>query len=425
MKPICSERASNREVGKDRSTPRLLIVSQVYKPGFESGSQIFSELAEGLAARGIEVHVLTSAISYMTGKKLPLREIIDDVQVWRTPGLQLSRDSIIGRITLYGLFLFQSGLVLGFLPRPDVIMYVSTPPFSGWSARLASFFLKASTIFMIQDVYPDVPLTMGYFKNPFSKAMLVHMDHFINKIYDHIVVVGERMRDVVVNKGIQHDRITIIENWSVGKDIEPIERNNNQFLIKHELLNKFVVQYSGNMGMVHNMEPIIEASKILVSHNDICFLMIGDGSRKKEIEAAKKHYKLNNILLFPYQPLEELPNTLTAADLSLISLRYDMEGLVVPSKLYGILAAGVPIIFIGQDDGEVARVIGKGNCGVTVQTGEELAESILILKADQQRRMDMGKNARRLYELNYGRARSLNKYEKLIRELSDKRSSVH
>jgi glycosyltransferase involved in cell wall biosynthesis len=297
-----------------------------------------------------------------------------------------------------------------------VVLILSTPPLLAWTSLLYKYY-KTKSVFVAQDVYPELPIRMGYLKNRFVRTILSSFDKATLSRFSSVVVLGERMRDEIVKKGYPKERIEIIENWQAGPEIKPIEDGTNPFVAKHGLEGSFVVQYSGNMGVAHNLSTILEAAKLLKFNPQIKFVFIGDGKRRQEVESTVKAENLPNVLLFPYQPLERLPETLTSAHLHLVSLRPELEGLAAPSKLYGILAAGKPVLFIGDVDGEIGRIVRRGECGFTVQNGADLAERILKLRDNELLRAKMGGNARIIYEREFTRERALDKYELLIRRL--------
>jgi colanic acid biosynthesis glycosyl transferase WcaI len=409
------ERTHGTQAPVDR--PRLLIVSQVYRPSNDAISQILADLAEDLAECGIAVHVLTSGTSYLDGARLPLRERLDGVEVWRTPAIPLSKGSMLGRLLGYTTFLPLSWAGLRFLPRPDVVMYISTPPFLGLSAGWVKRKLNAKTCYVAQDVYPEVAAAAGYLSSPAARRVATLLDRKVLAQYDRIVALGARMAATFSDKGVPAHAVSVIPNWC-DERIEPTDRATNALLGELGLQDRFVVQYSGNMGVAHDMQPIVGAARLLEQDGATRFLIIGGGRRKEEVEQAVHSESLSNVILLPYQPRESLPVSICAADVALVSLRPEFEGLIVPSKLYGILAAGVPVVFIGDPAGEVARVLEAGDCGATVQTDEELAKILTELRVNAEWRRELGRNARRLYEQEYGRQRSVQQYADLVRVLS-------
>ena len=396
---------------------RILFVCQTYAPSHDAVSQILTDLAEGLVALGFDIHVLTNQVNYMTGKSLPRHQTENGVRIWRVPGVAAKRVHPVMRMGVYAGFFALSGPMMALIPSPDVVVYLSTPPLLAWSAGFVDVFLKAKTVYWAQDVYPEVPVKMGYIRNRVAVKLLEAAECRISSRVDCIVTIGDLMAEKFRCKGVAADRIEVVPNWS---PIKVYSEDDETLRDEMGLSEQFIVQYSGNMGVVHDMTPIIFAAKQLRDMMDIAWLMVGDGKRKAELECAVSKYGLKNVRFAPYQPLERLWSTLRCADVSIISLRPDMEGLVVPSKLYAAMEAGLPIVFIGRRDGEVARTIADAECGVTVEDGAELADVILKLKADDVWRRALGKNGALRYREKYSRKRRIADFAALLKRLGGK-----
>jgi colanic acid biosynthesis glycosyl transferase WcaI len=394
--------------------PRLLIASQVFPPSHDAISQLLEDLVRGLAETGCEVHALTPAANYMTGEPLPRHEMRQGVRVWRVPIPRGDKGNLARRSLSYGAFLALSAPALRLIPKPDAVFYLSTPPWLAWGARFAG----APSALLAQDVYPEILKSSGHVKSRLAFAALKAFDRAVLSGVDRVVVLGERMREAMERKGVPREKIALIENWAPAAGIGEGRREGNPLLARLGLEDKLVVQYSGNMGVVHDMAPIADAAEILRADAGVAFLLIGGGARRAEMERRKAEAGLDNMVLLPYQPREELGTSLAAADVSLVSLRPEMEGLIVPSKLYGALAAGRPVVNIGDPDGEVARVIRRAACGVTVRTGAELADAIAGLERDGAGRRAMGERARGYFLAHCGRERSVAKYRRLVEELT-------
>ena len=165
---------------------------------------------------------------------------------------------------------------------------------------------------------------------------------------DRVVVLGTCMLEEVIGYGVDPRKAKIIHNWADEKSIRPLDPNENKFRKAHGLEGKFVIMYSGNMGVVHQFEDILEVARRLRGRSDICFVFIGDGVRHGELVDFQHRYGLKSILLLPYQDRSCLGESLGAGDLHFVSLRNGFEGLVVPSKVYGIMAAARPMVYPGS-----------------------------------------------------------------------------
>jgi glycosyltransferase involved in cell wall biosynthesis len=230
------------------------------------------------------------------------------------------------------------------------------------------------------------------------------------------VVLGQRMRERVTALGVDPRRIAVIPNWADGALLRPVERGANPLRAEWGLGDRFVVGYSGNLGRVHEFGTVLGAAEALRSQADIVFLFIGDGAQKAALATAAQGRALSNILFRPYQPREALGQSLGAADAHLVTLRPELEGLVVPSKFYGVAAVGRPTIFIGDPEGEIGSVVREARCGMCVRQGdaEGLARAITTLRDDSATRERMGTNARQVFDERFDRSIGVAAWRRLL-----------
>jgi glycosyltransferase involved in cell wall biosynthesis len=212
------------------------------------------------------------------------------------------------------------------------------------------------------------------------------------------VVISRRMRDYFETCGVPPSKLCVIENWADAHSIKPKSTSASTLRAQLSLGDRFVACYSGNLGRAHEFDTLLAAAEALKQDRAFVFLIIGGGAKMPALKQAVTDRALENFCFLPYQPREDLEDSLAAADVHLVSLLPQLEGLVMPSKLYGILAAGRPLIFIGEIDGEVGRVIGDARCGLTVLVGDSraLANSLRYLRAERDVRSQMGFRARQL-----------------------------
>ncbi len=234
------------------------------------------------------------------------------------------------------------------------------------------------------------------------------------------VVLGQPMRERVTALGVDPQRIAVIPNWADGGLLRPVARGANPLRAEWGLGDRFVVGYSGNLGRVHEFGTVLDAAEALRSQADVVFLFIGDGAQKAALATAAQERALLNILFRPYQPREALGQSLGAADVHLVTLRPELEGLVVPSKFYGIAAVGRPTIFIGDPEGEIGSIVREAQCGTCVRQGdgEGLAQAIAALRDDPALRERMGANARRVFEERYDRAIAVGQWRQLLHDVA-------
>jgi glycosyltransferase involved in cell wall biosynthesis len=237
-----------------------------------------------------------------------------------------------------------------------------------------------------------------------------------------IIVLGQCMAEVIKKK-IQkesYQKIKVIQNWEDENFIIPLNKRENGFSKKHNLLDKFVVLYSGNMGQHHDLEPILEAAGYL-KNEKIEFLFIGEGIQKEKLVKETKDMNLDNIEFLPFQPKENLPYTMTCGDVIIVSQEQGTEGLCVSCKLYTAMAAGRPILAIIGENSEIARVVKECNCGIVVSNGnaKSIAKALLKLQKDKKLCAVMGENARKAFENNFTKSHAINKYYELIKNIAN------
>ena len=221
-------------------------------------------------------------------------------------------------------------------------------------------------------------------------------------------------------EGVPAARVAVIPNWPHEDAIRPLPAGESQLRKRLGLQARFVVGYSGNLGRAHEWKPLFEAARLLATEPGIAFLIGGGGhgydALRREVEASN----LPNVVFQPYHPMEFLSDSMAAADLHLVSLRPEMEGLIVPSKFYGIAAAARPVGFIGDPEGELARLVVDHDCGFAVPAGrgDLLAESIRTLADDPVRHQRQGLNARQLLDARFSRASAHGRWHHLLSEVA-------
>ncbi|MCP3981274.1 MAG: glycosyltransferase family 4 protein [bacterium] len=397
---------------------KVTILSQYFHPESISTGQLLTELGQAMAARGMDVDALCGQPTYYDTNRVPSRIEFGGMTIRRVNNTQLSKNSRIGKIlnsTSFALGVFWRML---FAPRDRLLLIVTNPPFLAWIGWCMRRLRGQRFAYLIHDVYPDIAIKLGYMREGSLVSRLwERLNRRTYRAADTVIVLGRDMRDVLAAKGVPQEKIRIVENWTDGSLVRPTPRAENPFAKEHGLLDKFVVMYSGNMGLFHDMESIVEAADRLREHADIRFVFIGGGGKLDMMQRYAEEHELPNALFLPYQDKEMLRYTLPTADVALISLSEGCEGLAVPSKLYGTLAAGTPIVANLEPSGEVAQVIEEAECGrvVPVHRPDSIAEAILAYRDDPALTRRHGENARREFEQRYTIERIVAKFEEVLR----------
>ncbi|WP_435009940.1 glycosyltransferase family 4 protein [Tundrisphaera lichenicola] len=377
---------------------RLLFVNQYYWPDHASTAQHLTDLAEHLAGRGHDVHVLCSRGTYKPGvERPPTCEVRNGVTIHRVPATSLGRKSTLHRMVDYLSFYARAFLLAVSLPRFDAVATLTTPPIIGLVGTILRRLKGSRHLYWSMDLHPDASIALGRMspKHPVVK-WLAWLSDAVYRQADKVVVLGPYMADRIASKGVRRDRLATIPVWSRRDEIYPLPRDGHPLRASLGLADKFVAMYSGNLGLAHSFTEMIEAARRLRDRSDIVFLFVGDGPRMAEVRLAKEDESLDNIKILDYFPREQLHASLSVADVHLISMRSEMTGVVVPGKLYGAMASGRPTCFVGPAHCESADTIRKADCGPTVRLGDAqgLVEALCSLASAPDAAAEMGRRGR-------------------------------
>lgn len=385
---------------------KLSIITQFYPPDYAATGQLIEQLAVQLAQLGLRVQVFTGQPGYAFHKEsAPAIEHLDRVAIRRSRSTRLWSKRIRGKALNGLLFCVRSGIhLLRTHSRGDVLLLTTAPPFLPILGYLANKIFGLPYVCLLYDLYPDVAVEL----NVVSKHhRLVRFWDAINrriwKQAQQIIVLSSSMKDrVVANCPEVRNKVAVIHNWADPKWIAPIPKHHNGFAKEFNLVNTFTVLYSGNMGRCHDMETIFEAVKLLQTE-PIQFVFIGNGAKRAVFRSQAEELGLHNCQFLPYQDKQILPYSLTACDLSLVSVSPGMEGLVAPSKLYAALAAGRPIAVICEQHSYLRSLITDACCGEAFSNGDAagLAAFIRRLAVDSQLVKQMGQAGRHYLLSNF------------------------
>lgn len=398
---------------------KVVFVNRYFFPDHSATSQLLSDLAFALAARERAVFVVTSRQTYDNpNARLASAETIEGVRVLRVWTSSFGRGTLIGRAVDYLTFYTSAAWHLWrLLTLGDVVVAKTDPPLISVVAAVIVRLRGASLVNWLQDVFPEVAaVDLNVFKGRVGRFMAGLRDWSLS-VADWNVVIGRSMAVYLESRGISKARIAVIANWADGEAIVPIAADQNPLRGDWGLAGKFVVGYSGNMGQVHEFGTILDAAELLQDDPRVAFVFIGGGKWRDWIEQEARRRGLRNFAFKPYQPRQRLAKSLSVPDVHLISLRPAFEGLIVPSKFYGIAAAGRPIIFVGDPHGEIGQLLRDCSCGVSVRQGDGrgLALAIREFHDNVVLRNRIGCNGRQAFEQRWNKTISYEAWWRVLR----------
>lgn len=401
---------------------RLTLVNRFAFPDDSPTSRLMNDLARGLVAerRGVEVRVL-SCNRYYSGAAtaLPARQTLDGVRYHRLWVPPANRRGLLTRAFGYLAFYLQGLLVLlAGLRRGDLVICMTDPPMFGVLATLAARLHGAKVVHWVQDLYPDVVQSAGLTRSVPLMSLLSALRRSAYRASNKLVVIGEGMRDRLLRDG-SGCPIAIIPNWADGSSIHPVAREHTPLYREWLPDRSFVVGYFGNLGFAHNYHSSLQAAARLQPRSEVQFLWVGDGSRRIAFQQEVAQLALGNVHWHNQQPFERISETLAVADIHLVTLDPQFDEVLVPSKTYSALAAGRPLLFLGNPNSELARLVREYQVGVVVaQEDVEGLVAVIQQLADQPDLCrQMGMNARQLFDQRFERRRAVALWLALIDEL--------
>ncbi|WP_309381815.1 glycosyltransferase family 4 protein [Cerasicoccus frondis] len=380
---------------------RLLLISQVYVPDPAAVGQYMADAAEEMAARGWEVVVLTADRGYDNPEEqFPKREVLNGVQIRRLPFSSLGKGSIKQRLAGQLLFCFQAFLHGLFMRKPDAVLVTTSPPMGSGVAVALRLLRRIKVKFWVMDINPDQVVVQNILPetHPMVKAFdwlnrralasasdVISLDRFMQT---------SMQRKLPAAKCAYHE----IPPWPMETYLERVEHAENPFRVEHGFEGKFVVMYSGNHSVVHPLGTVIQAALRMQDCEQIVFVFIGGGLGKQDVEDAIAEHQPNNIVSLPYQPLDKIKYSLSAADLHLVSMGEKMVGVVHPCKFYNALSLSKPILLIGPSECHIGDVLQEHDCGWRVDHGdvdaaENLFRSLVDDSSDVKAKGDAGRQA--------------------------------
>lgn len=398
----------------------ILLISQVFYPDQVAVSNLFTKLFERIAKYDeYAISVWCAQPSYTTRERQPKFREYNAINIHYLPSTNFPKDSLLGRLLNVASFTLSVILKLIFGRTDDLIVVHTTPPLLAILVIGIAKLKRKRVIYVLMDIFPDGLIRLGKtsLRNPLIKLWkLFHRNAILKS--ERVVAIGRDMANWVKEEvpKIPDYKLRFIPLWQDERLIAPVEFSKNPFVLKHSLSNYFVVQFSGNMGLWNDMETVGRA----VAHNvdGVKFVFIGDGIRKRELLHAING-NTDKCLFFPFLSNEDYANSVTACHCGLVTLRPEAVGMGVPSKIFGIMAAGIPVLAVAPHNSEIALIVKESECGLVVEPGnfKGLVDCFVFLKENDDIRKRMGLNARKSFERSYTITKGVDNYLNLFNEL--------
>ena len=396
-KQAFSRSLNNKTPNKNKLSTKfqLLIITQFFPPDYAATGQLIQELAHNLGQNDIQVNIFTGQPGYVFKQEsAPRTEIKQNLNIRRSKTVQICSSRIRAKALNGIIFTLRATWhIIRNARQNNIILLTTAPPFLAIAGYLANLFFGSEYICLIYDLYPDAVVELGIIS---QSSWIAKLWHKINSLVwnrsKKIIVLSETMKRRITAQHPQTaDKISVIHNWANADWIKPLPKEDNWFARQHQLDRKFTVLYSGNMGRCHDLDTILGAMKLL-QNQPVQFVFIGAGAKHEQCRQAVAEFKLDNCTFLPYQDKTNLPYSLTACDLALVSISPGLEGVVAPSKLYGIMAAGKAIAAICEPHSYLRQIITDAGCGAAIDNykSQDLADFILNLAIDPKLSVSMG-----------------------------------
>lgn len=421
-------------LGEDRmrEKKKLLVYAHYYYPDVASTGQILTELVEGLKD-SFDITVISVVPSY-TGKieerykqKKYFEEVINGVKVFRVRVPEFTKTNKKSRILNILAYFFRATYLTLRLSKQDYVYTISQPPILGGVLGVIGKILKrGKLIYNIQDFNPEQTMAINYTGNSLILKMAMYIDKLTCRMSDQIIVVGRDMVETL-SKRFKNGKIPthiFINNWIDENEIYPLEKHHSKvhsFKKKYQLEDKFIIAYSGNIGLYYDLENIMNVIQTFKDRKDVCFAFIGEGTVKDKMLSIKEERNLENIIFIPYQNKEDLIYSLNAADIHWVVNAKGIKGVSVPSKLYGVMAAGKPVLGVLEPDSEARLLIEESGCGLVTNPGnyEAIQKMINFVLKNKRLVARKGMEGRKFLEKNLTKEMSIDKYKQAINNLEN------
>jgi glycosyltransferase involved in cell wall biosynthesis len=391
---------------------KILVLNQYYWPGVEATAQLLAQLCEALA----EDYDVTVVTGHLYGHELPAEEMRNGVRIVRVRSTAYERSQIHLRAANYASYLGDTVLTALRGGRPDLVLCMTDPPIVGDVGLVVARRFGVPLLVISQDVFPEIAERLKRLEHPVVLGVLRQLVALYLRRADRVVAIGETMKRRLEQKGTPAERVTVIPNWVDTSELQPQPRH-NVWSAEQGVDDAFVVMHSGNVGHAQDLDTLVRAATFLRDLDRLRIVIVGGGARHGELTRLAQRLEVTGAVRFlGYQEREVLPESLSAADLHFVGLARGLAGFVVPSRLYGILAAGRPVLVAADEESETVRIVRDAECGIVIPPGRpELLSGVLRDVVEGRTSLEgMGERGRAWVEREADREVAFDRYRRLL-----------
>jgi glycosyltransferase involved in cell wall biosynthesis len=397
----------------------ILLLNEYYPPDTSATAKMASQVAEALAQTH-QVTVLAGRPSYDPDEYYPFawlrRDTRNLVTVERVGSTTYSRHQMRGRVSNYLSFLALA-VPRALVIRPDVILTMTDPPVAGIAGAFIARLARRPFVYNIRDLYPDMAIGGNIVRSDSWVALWERMHRHALRQAARVIVLGDDMRERILSKGIAPGRVVVVRD---GTSFPASMPEPNDPVVKEIRCGfPFVALHAGNLGFYGAWSTLLKAAEILRNEN-AGLVFVGDGANRAHLQASVNGAP--NVRFLPFRPVEQVPHVMMAGDVHIVTIRRGLEGVVVPSKLYSILAAGRPVLAVAAAESDAARIVSESGCGIAVDPDDPaaVAGAIRVLRSNPARLAEMGRRARETAD-RYARVSELQKFAGIIEEAAQEK----
>jgi hypothetical protein len=344
---------------------RFLLINQTFHPDVAATAQYLTDVAQGLVERGHFVSVITGRRGYDKPETIfPKNEIWNGIEIHRVPGTRFGKSAKWRRIFDFASFMFFCCWQLVRARRPDVLVALTSPPLISFLGASYAVLRRCRFAYWVMDLNPDEAIAAGWLRESSLAARILNrLSEFSLRHADAVIVLDRFMEERVLKKGIPAEKISVIPPWSNDDAVRFEETAREEFRRQHKLSGKFVVMYSGNHSPCHPLDSLLSAALEFKGDPSIAFCFIGGGSEFPKVQRFVAENGLQNVVCLPYQPLNRLAGSLSAADLHVVVMGEKFVGTIHPCKIYNVMQVASAILYIGPEESHIADIFREAAAG--------------------------------------------------------------